>query len=302
MPSLIELRVKINGVKSTQQITKAMKMIASVKLARVQIQVADGRAFLNKLNDLVYDLTRKPSETEIPDDRERSLNAVKEHPLQIERDSRGIGLVVLTSDKGLCGAFNNNVIHKSLEFVRANAGKEMKIFAVGKKANDYFNRNNIKLERSYVHLGKDLAFAHALELANDLMQGFYDAKFSRAYAIYTESKSVMRQKVVQAQLLPIVASPPVTEHKAIDYLFEPERDCLLESLIPLYFRSRVFYLLLESYLSEVCARMTAMDNASRNAQDLIDSLTLFMNKIRQANITRELIEIVGAGEAIKGQN
>ncbi|MBU0952610.1 MAG: ATP synthase F1 subunit gamma [Elusimicrobia bacterium] len=287
MPSISALRRKIKGFKSTQQITKAMKMIAGARLARAQKNIINARPYAVKMQELLSDLAVRTSEFE-----------VAAHPLLKKQVSKKAGLLVITGDKGLCGGFNNNVIRKAMEFINQQPGTEIKMFVAGRKAQEYFRRLNITASGEYSNIFSKLGFVHAELIGQDLINIYIKENLSKIVMIYNEFKSAISQQVVQVDLLP-VEKPVESKKSKVDFLYEPQKDKILESLLPRYVKSQVFRSLLESYAAELSARMNAMDNATKSATELIEDLTLHMNKIRQANITMEIADIVGAVEALK---
>jgi|SRR3989339_70651 len=288
MPSLNILRRKIKGVKSTQQITKAMKMIAGARLARAQKNILNARPYAARMKELLSGFSNESAEGD------ESL-----HPLLKKHVSKKIGLVVITGDKGLCGGFNHNVLRKAMEFISSRPGNEIKLFVIGRKAQEYFRRVKITAVNEYSNIFSRLGFVHAELIGQDLIDCYNREKLSEIVIIYNEFKSVLQQELTEFGLLP-VKKPAQAEKKAgIGYIYEPQKRELLGSLLPRFVKSQVLRALLESYASELSARMTAMDNATKNASELIEDLTLYMNKIRQSNITTEIADIVGAVEALK---
>ncbi|OGS18651.1 MAG: ATP synthase F1 subunit gamma [Elusimicrobia bacterium RIFOXYA2_FULL_40_6] len=287
MASISVLRRKIKGFKSTQQITKAMKMIAGARLARAQKNIINARPYAVKMQQLLSDLSARASEIE-----------AASYPLLKKQVSKKIGLIIITGDKGLCGGFNNNVIRKAMEFINQQPGAEIKAFVVGRKAQEYFRRLNISASGEYSNIFSKLGFVHAELIGQDLIRIYTAENLSKIVMIYNEFKSVISQQVVQVELLP-VEKPKQSKRSSIDFIYEPQKDKILESLLPRYVKTQVFRALLESYAAELSARMNAMDNATKSATELIEDLTLHMNKIRQANITTEIADIVGAVEALK---
>jgi F-type H+-transporting ATPase subunit gamma len=294
MPNLLDIRRRIKSVKNTQQITKAMKMVSAAKLKRAQDRVVTARPFANKMMEVLAGLADRTDES-------------FHHPLL---DARGDGrylLVLITADKGLCGAFNTNLIKAAQTFIRDNPEKEIEILAVGRKGRDFFRRRDAKLVGEYIGVtGKGrVDFSEALEVAGDVIKRFSeDEAIDKVFVIYNEFKSVMQQRVVTEQLLPVSrvssadaepnANQPLT---LIDYIYEQPPAEIFAKLLPRLIETQIFRALLESIASEQGARMTAMDSASKNARELIDSLTLNMNRVRQAAITNEIIEVVSGASA-----
>jgi F-type H+-transporting ATPase subunit gamma len=291
MPSLIDLRRRIRAVKSTQQITKAMKMIAASRLRRSQERVVGARPFaqrmLRVLNGLV---TRVEQEA---------------HPL-LRIPEAGAGgrplLIVITADRGLCGSFNSNVIKAASQFIVTDGdqGRNVALGLIGRKGRDFFRRRGFDVKYEQVNVFARLKFSDAAEIANAAMEAFTSGEASSVHLVYNEFKSVMSQRVVVERLLPI----PRLEAKdigdagpTVEYLYEPSPEEIFRDLIPRHVQVQVYRALLESAAAEHAARMTAMDAATRNSADMIENLTLYMNKVRQAAITREIIEVVSGASA-----
>jgi F-type H+-transporting ATPase subunit gamma len=288
MPSLIDLRRRIRAVKSTQQITKAMKMIAASRLKRAQDRVVAARPFaqgmLRVLNSLV---TRVDPES---------------HPL-LRTPEQGTGrplLIVITADRGLCGSFNSNVIKAAGQFIlsETRATQDIALGLIGRKGRDFFRRRGFDVRYEQVGVFQRLAFSHAVEIADVAMEEFVSGSASGVYLVYNEFKSVMSQRVVVERLLPI----PRLEAEAqagptVDYLYEPAPEVIFRDLLPRHVQAQIYRALLESNAAFFAAQMTAMDAATRNSADMIENLTLYMNKVRQAAITREIIEVVSGASA-----
>ena len=296
MPNLLDIRRRIKSVKNTQQITKAMKMVSAAKLKRAQDRVVTARPFANKMMEVLSGLADRIDED-------------FHHPLLDVRGDERYLLVLVTADKGLCGAFNTSLIKAAQAFIAANSNKQIELLAVGRKGRDFFRRRSAMLAGEYIGLtGKGrVDFSEALEVARDVIKRFTEDKaIDKAFVIYNEFKSVLQQRVVTEQLLPVargtstdiqdVAAPaqPVTR---VDYIYEQPPQEIFARLLPRLVETQIFRALLESIASEQGARMTAMDSASKNARELIDSLTLNMNRVRQAAITNEIIEVVSGAAA-----
>jgi F-type H+-transporting ATPase subunit gamma len=294
MPNLLDIRRRIKSVKNTQQITKAMKMVSAAKLKRAQDRVVTARPFANKMQEVLTGLADRTDEN-------------FHHPLLDARGDERYLLVLITADKGLCGAFNTNLIKAAQTFIRDNPGKQIEIMAVGRKGRDFFRRRSANLVGEYIGVtGKGrVDFSEALEIARDVMKRFTDdEEIDKAFIIYNEFKSVLQQRVVTEQLLPVsrqaktdtavTGEQPVS---LVDYIYEQPPAEIFAKLLPRLIETQIFRALLESIASEQGARMTAMDSASKNARELIDSLTLNMNRVRQAAITNEIIEVVSGAAA-----
>ncbi len=296
MPNLLDIRRRIKSVKNTQQITKAMKMVSAAKLKRAQDRVVTARPFANKMSEVLAALASRTDEN-------------FHHPLLDARGDERHLLVLVTADKGLCGAFNTNLIKAAQAFIRENGTKQVELMTVGRKGRDFFRRRHFTIVGEYIGLtGKGrVDFSEALEVAGDVIKRFTeDEGIDKVFLVYNEFKSVLQQRVVIEQLVPVArttemeAGPGTAagERNLIDYIYEQPPAELFSVLLPRLVESQVFRALLESVASEQGARMTAMDSASKNARELIDTLTLNMNRVRQAAITNEIIEIVSGAAAL----
>ncbi len=289
MPSLIDLRRRIRAVKSTQQITKAMKTVAASRLRRAQDRIVGARPFAKLMGRVLNDLAERVDTTM--------------HPLlapPVAPDAPAL-LFVVTADKGLCGSFNANILRRAAGFV-GEADRPVVMGLVGRKGRDFFVRRGFDVRFELVNIFNDLRYSHAQAVAQAAIEEYTGGAVSRVDVIYNEFKSVIQQPVVVEQLLPI----PRIEYADGDpeagvtgeFLFEPAPAEIFRALLPRNVETQVFRALLESAAAEHAARMTAMDAATRNADEMIDGLTLYMNKVRQATITRELIEVVSGAEAL----
>jgi F-type H+-transporting ATPase subunit gamma len=290
MPSLQSLRRKIGSVKNTQKITKAMKMVASAKLKRAQGRILAFRPYGLKMRGVVASLSSRIN---------RDL-----HPLLEKRPSKIVRVVVVTSDRGLCGAFNTNIIRRALEFIRAceARGVKVEIGLVGRKGRDFFRRRHWKTHEPFIDVFERLTYEHGIEIGQAASDQYTNGMFDEAHIIYNEFKSAMQQRVIVEQIFPIESlgeDGTSTEALGGTYLYEPDESELLDALLIKHLHAQVFRILLESSAAEQAARMSAMDGASRNAGELIKKLTLYYNKTRQAAITKELMDIVGGAEALK---
>jgi F-type H+-transporting ATPase subunit gamma len=290
MPSLKDIRKRITSVKNTQKITRAMKMVAAAKLRRAQDAIIAARPYTNAMAEVVQDLSTQASDAE--------------HPLMAERSGTRAELVLVTSDRGLAGAFNAQVVRRVEGFVDTELSDftDVSLRIVGKKGNDYFKRRSANI-RSYDPAPTSAdALSVARETANRVIDDFLNDKVDRVYLVYNEFISAVSQKTLVKQILPVVPERADDEVKpaAGDFLYEPSRDELLDHLLPLYVQVGIYRAYLESIASEFGARMSAMDSATRNAGEMIGKLTLKYNRARQAAITKELMEIIGGAEALKG--
>ena len=293
MPNLLDIRRRIKSVKNTQQITKAMKMVSAAKLRRAQDRVVTARPFANKMSEVLGELAKRTDED-------------FHHPLLDLRGDERYLLVLITADKGLCGAFNTNLTKAAQQFMRDNADKQVELLAIGRKGRDFFRTRRAVIAAEYIGLtGKGrVEFSEALEVARSIIKLYTDdTGIDKVFLIYNEFKSVLSQRVVLEQLLPVArAKEPEPETKTavtlVDYIYEQPPEVIFSRLLPRLIETQIFRALLESIASEQGARMTAMDSASKNASELIESLTLNMNRVRQAAITNEIIEVVSGAAAL----
>jgi F-type H+-transporting ATPase subunit gamma len=282
MPALIDIRRRIRSVKSTQQITKAMKMVSAAKLRRAQDAMFAARPYARKMMEVLRSLASR-AKGEL-------------HPLLEERGQAKVLLVVVTADKGLCGAFNANIIRAARRFLEDRAGSAPALSLVGRKGRDFFRRRAALVRSEHVGVFQALRYPLAQTIARELIADFTGGRVDRVYLLYNEFKSVIQQRIVVEQLLPIERQAIDPREPPLDYLYEPGPQGIFASILPRHVEVQVWRALLESAAAEHGARMTAMDAASNNAGEMIGKLTLHMNKVRQAAITKEIIEVVsGAG-------
>jgi F-type H+-transporting ATPase subunit gamma len=286
MPNVLDIRRRIRSVRSTQQITKAMKMVSAAKLRRAQERVYNARPYANKILSVLNSLVAR--------------SEIKTHPLLEERGEGQIQLVVVTADKGLCGAFNTNIIKAAQTFIEEHPNQRVTLDCVGRKGRDFFRRRPVSIAHEYVNLFNKLNYLDAKQIAGTLMQEFMAGEVDAIFLLYNEFKSVMQQRVVVERLLPLQRLEPVAGENLIDYIYEQSPDEIYSNLIPRHVEVQVYRALLESSAAEYGARMTAMEAATENAIEMIDSLTLTMNRARQAGITKEIIEIVSGAAAAQG--
>src|ERR687884_212988 len=296
MANLLDIRRRIRSVKNTQQITRAMKMMSAARLRRAQDRVVAARPFAGKMVEVLSELASRTDE----DFR---------HPLLNARGDERYLIVLITADRGLCGAFNTNLIKAAQAFIAENAGKSIEMLPIGRKGRDFFRRRGIQLVGEYVGLtGKgSIEYAEAQEIAHRIIERFTeDEELDKVFVIYNEFKSVLQQRVVVEQILPVSRVGETTGEEtggqpaaaATEYIYEQSPEQIFSRLLPRMVETQIFRALLESVASEHGARMTAMDSASKNAGELIGSLTLNMNRIRQAAITNEIIEVVSGASAL----
>jgi F-type H+-transporting ATPase subunit gamma len=281
MPALIDIRRRIRSVKSTQQITKAMKMVSAAKLRRAQEAMFAARPYSRKMAEVLHSLASR---------------APAAHPLLEERGNDRILGVVVTSDKGLCGGFNANILRMVQNFVKEHSARDVSLEVVGRKARDFFRRRHVKIRAEHVGVFSALQYATAQKIAQEVIRVFTARETEEVWLVYNEFKSVIQQRIVAKRLLPVERSTVDPREPALDYLYEPGPHEIFEGILPKYVEIQVWQALLESAAAEHGARMAAMDSATNNAADMIERLTLYMNKVRQAAITKEIIEVVsGAG-------
>jgi F-type H+-transporting ATPase subunit gamma len=303
MANLLDLRRRIKSVKNTQQITKAMKMLSAVNLRRAQERVTNARPFARKMTEVLAELAAHTDEN-------------YHHPLLDRRGDERYLLVLITADKGLAGAFNANLIKAAQSFIRERDGGTVELMAVGRKGRDFFRRRDIQIVQEYIGLtGKGrVSYEEAAGMASDITRRFIeDEGIDKVFLLYNEFRSVLQQRVVVEQLLPVSrveegegagdasatgdGNAAAGSQNFVEYIYEQPPAEIFSRLLPRLIETQVFRALLESIASEQGARMTAMDAASKNAGDLIGSLTLNMNRIRQAAITKEIIEVVSGAAA-----
>jgi len=285
MPSLLDLRRRIRAVKSTQQITKAMKMIAASRLKRAQDRVIAARPYAQRMLQVLNSLAARVD----PD----------AHPLLRAGNPTGRPLlIVITADRGLCGSFNANVIKAAGQFiVERSSGDGIELALIGRKGRDVYRRRGFDVLLEHVGIFQRLTYAHAAEIATAAIEEFASGRASSVHIVYNEFKSVIAQRIVLEQLLPIPRLDQGATGPTTDYLYEPPADQIFADLLPRHVQAQVYRALLESNAAFFAAQMTAMDAATRNSSEMIDSLTLYMNKVRQAAITREIIEVVSGAAA-----
>jgi F-type H+-transporting ATPase subunit gamma len=301
--SLRDIRKRISSVRSTQQITKAMKMVATAKLRRAQESILATRPYASKMFEVLNRLAAKAS--------------AEVHPLLARREAQRVEVVVFTSDRGLCGAFNMNLIQRAEKFLKEEKDKagEVSLSFIGRKGRDYFRKRKVIMRREYINFFGKVDFLLAAKIGQELVQAYASQQVDGIYLLYSEFRSAIQQRVVLKKILPMEpkmgeeepapsvspGSPPSVTGRgsAMEYLYEPAEAEILSKLLPMYVEVQVYQALLESLASEYGARMTAMENATNNAMEMINKLTLIYNKARQAAITKELIEIVSGAEALK---
>ncbi|RMG02706.1 MAG: ATP synthase F1 subunit gamma [Nitrospirae bacterium] len=288
MATLRDIKRRINSIKSTSKITRAMKMVAAAKFRKAQDRMLALRPYSDKISEVLASLAQPTGEDL--------------HPLLQVRPRKTVEVLVLTSDKGLCGAFNSNVLKAASRLIDRlrSEGFEVSLSTIGRKARDYFKRREFEIRKVWTGLSGKITYSSAADVASDIMNGYIDETFDELILVYNEFKTVVSQNVVEKKLLPIaeIEHDETTEMK--DFIFEPSETEIFQRLLPKSIEILIYRAMLESQASEEAARMTAMENATRSAEDMIDRLTLEYNKARQASITKELMDIVGGAEALKG--
>lgn len=291
MPTLRDIRKRLKAIENTKKITAAMKMVAAAKLRKVQDRMLNFRPYAQTMESVLSNLAQTA---------EREA-----HPLLVMRPRKTVEVLVITSDKGLCGAFNANILRAAYKYINnlQQEGFELSLSVVGRKARDFFRRRNIPMRNSWIGISGRVAYSDAQEIAGNLIENYTNETIDEVTILFNEFKSLIAQKVTTTKLLPIgaIEEEGAKEPSIVggDYLYEPSRAVIFETLLPKYIEILVFRALLESSASEESARMTAMENATKNCGELIDKVTLLANKVRQAAITKDLMDIVGGVEALK---
>ncbi len=291
MATLRDIKRRIKGVKNTQQITKAMKMVAAAKLRRAQEGIINARPYARKIYTMLSHLVTE--------------DAATTNQYLVPRTIKNIAVVVVTADRGLCGAFNTNIIRESARYIEKlkNESINSLVFCTGRKGYEFFSRRNYNLAGQSVGIFNSLKYDSALSTSKQLIQMYLEGKVDKVVIIYNEFKSVIQQKIVTEQFLPIPVKENNSEEKKIkpNYIFEPDQESIFNYLLPKHLKAQMWRIFLESNAAELGARMTAMDNATTNARELIRTLQLTYNKERQAAITKEILEIVSGANALKAQ-
>ena len=283
MAALLDIRRRIRSVKSTQQITRAMKMVAAARLRRAQDRIFNARPYANEMLTMLSSVAARTTD--------------RCHPLLVERPIERQLLVLVTADRGLCGAFNTNLIRAAQNYLDEHRDRDISVIMVGRKGRDYFLRRPVKVVGEHVNIFGHLEFSQAQSIARRIIELYTEEKVDAVDFIYNEFKSIMTQRVMMERYLPIQPIVPAQGEALIDYIYEQPAQEIYNVLLPRYVEIEVYRALLESQAAELAARMTAMDAATNNAKDMIESLTLYMNRVRQAQITREIIEVVSGAAA-----
>lgn len=301
MATLKQIRKRLTGVRNTQKITRAMKLVAAAKLRRAQDNMLKAKPYAGRMRDLIWDLSERTSRDA--------------HPLLQVREEKRTMLVVVTSDRGLCGAFNANINRRAERTLKAGMSdhESISLALIGRKGRDYFRRRGYPIDAEYMEVLTDPTFSRVSEIGSELVAKYLDGKLDAIYVVYNEFKSALSQQVVVERLLPIVPENPdsceddvtavcpsdVKHLRDEEFKFEPSMETVLNTALPMYFNVRLYFAVLESLAAEMGARMTAMESATQNATELIAKLNLMYNKARQAAITTEMLEIVSGAEAMK---
>lgn len=281
MATLKEIKLRIESVKNTKQITNAMKMVAASKLRRAQENILQARPYADYINDMLKTLKLK--------------NTTTSHPLLTDISGEGkTALIIVTSDRGLCGSFNSQIIRKAQAHIKKHFNVD--IICIGKKGYDFFKTHSKKVIDSYINLFNEMDFSISKDVAEKILNLYLQEDYIRIDVLYNEFKSAIQQDIIVKQLLPIIPIESENVSK-LDFLYEPDEDTIIEELGRKYIHVDIWRIMLESSAAEQGARMTAMDSATDNAADMIDNLTLFYNRARQAVITKEIIEIASGAEA-----
>jgi F-type H+-transporting ATPase subunit gamma len=286
MPSLIDIRRRIRSVRNTQQITKAMKMVSAAKLRRAQDRVLAARPYSGMLRQMLSNVITAVAETH------EGANSA----LLANRPENRILLIVLTSDRGLAGAFNSNLLKGAMRFIEEHRGATFEVETLGRKARDFMRKRSFAISGEHLGIFDKPSYDYVAQIARRVVQRVRNDEIDAVYLLYNEFRSVVSQKLTVTRILPV--APPAGGER-VDYIFEQSPEDLLASILPRYVEVQLYTAVLESAASEHAARMTAMDAASSNAADVIDRLTLFMNRVRQASITREIIEVVSGASALE---
>lgn len=279
------LRRRIRSIRNTMQVTKAMKMVSAARLRRAQERIVTARPFANRMREVLRSVAARAN-SEL-------------HPLLQRREERRVDVVVVAADRGLCGSFNTNILKTAAGFLAELGGREVSLTVVGKKSREYFQRRmRGRIRREWVDVFRKVDFATAQEIAGELIDRYVSGETDAVYLVYNEFKSVIQQRPVVERVLPIEREEFAPKSFRQDYIFEPDAQSLFDRLLPISIKVQVFRSMLESAAAEHAARMTAMDSATSNAQELVESLTLRMNRVRQASITTEIIEVVSGAQAL----
>jgi len=284
VPTLLDLRRRVRSIKNTQQITKAMKMLSAAQLRRSQDRILSARPYARKMLEVLNSLATRANP--------------EAHPLLATREPARVEVIVVSADKGLCGSFNANILKAATTLLQTQRG-ELALLVVGRKAREFFRRRRFTIRHEYVDIFRRLDYRHASAVARPIIERYSAAEVDAVYIVYNEFKNVLQQRVVVERLLPLEKLHFEKSEEEIDYLYEPDAKAIFDDILPKHVEFQVWRALLESAAAEHAARMTSMDNATKNAAELMEHLTLVMNKVRQASITKEILEVVSGAEALK---
>ncbi|HDY86851.1 MAG TPA: ATP synthase F1 subunit gamma [bacterium] len=285
MATIQEIKRRILAIKSTQKITRAMQMVAAAKLRRAQENILKVRPYAIDIDKIIEQVALRTK---------RDI-----HPLLKERENEGkILFAVVTADSGLCGGFNSNIIKTTRSYIDEHSGEDMDLFCIGRKGRDFFTKNNFNVVGDKVMFFNKLKYADSVQAISRIKDLFMGGEYKRVDIIYNQFKSAIQQVITTRQLLPLIPAEPEEIVNPIDYIYEPDEFSILEKLIPYHLEVQMWRIMLESYASEMGAKMTAMDAATENAGDLLNTLSITYNRARQAIITKEITEIVGGAEAL----
>jgi F-type H+-transporting ATPase subunit gamma len=285
MSSLKLIKRRISSIRSTQQITRVMKMVAAAKLKRSQENIVKARPYSLKLRQVIREVSHRIDRSH--------------HPLLEIHPPEKIGIVVVTGDRGLCGSFNTNILKAAQLLIDEHSEQEIRLITVGRKGTEFFTRRGFQISGKLLNFFNHLEYAHAADLGNMIVNQYIEHGMDRVYLVYNEFKSAIQQNVITEQLLPIMPDPADEHVPATDIIYEPSELEILNAILPRYVNVQMWRVLLESFAAEMGARMTAMENATKNAGELISSLTLTYNKVRQASITNEILEVVAGAEGLQ---
>ena len=284
MATLRQLRTRVSSIQNIQKVTNAMQLVAAARMRKAQEDILSARPYAEKLDSILRRLSGSTDSSQ--------------HPLLIERDVSRVAVAVIAADRGLCGGFNSSVFRRAATEIRTLGDTEVDVVTVGRKARNYFGNRDYNIVKDNVDVFRSLEFSAAAQISQDLTSRFLKGAVDRVLLVYSEFKSVAHQVPVVQQLLPIVPEAATAEESATEFIFEPEPDRLLATLIPKQVNFQMWRALLESNAGEQAARMRAMDNATKNAGDLIEELSREVNKVRQTAITLELMDIIGGANAV----
>lgn len=287
MPGLMDIKRKIKSVKNTQKITKAMKMVSAARMRKADEAMNNARPYANKIYELVCDMADRVE--------------ADSHPfLTPRKEVKNVCLAIITSDKGLCGAFNSNVVKMTLAFARENPDKNIKLVCLGKKAFDFLGKREFEVLSKYVSFGGKITYDEATGIGDRLVELYMNEDVDEVYVIHNEFKSIAYQVAKLTKVIPLSFEKKETAAETTDYIYEPQAETLFKEIMPRYINFTVYFSMLESIAGEHGSRMVAMDNAARNAGEVINKLTLNYNKARQGAITKEILDIVNGAEALNG--